>query len=106
MLALIQRRAASGSTRLGISPLGNVTVTNMPVPAKARKMSGFTSKILIRSMMVLSLRRRRDKATGVRRQLRWSCHSLRLHGDAEAEGGSNASDTMLKYMKGMKDIYY
>ena len=49
--------AAGGLERLGMSPLPTVTVTAMPVPAKARRMSGLASKILMRSMVVWDLRK-------------------------------------------------
>lgn len=52
MLAAIQDWAAGSLARDGMSPLPTVTVTEISVLAKARRMSGLVSKILTRSMVV------------------------------------------------------
>jgi hypothetical protein len=57
MLLATQDWAAGSLAREGTSPLPTVTVTEMPVLEKARRMSGLASNILMRSMVVLVLRK-------------------------------------------------
>lgn len=53
----IQAWAPGSFASEGISPLPTVTVTEILVPAKAFRMVGFVSNILMRSMFVLVLRK-------------------------------------------------
>lgn len=56
-LAESQACAAGSVEREGMSALGTVTVTEIPVPAKARRMAGLASKSLTRSMVVWDMRK-------------------------------------------------
>lgn len=49
--------AAGNFESEGMSPLPTVTVTEMPVLARALRMSGFVSKIFTRSMVVWDFRK-------------------------------------------------